>query len=349
MATDSPTMETFIPPYPPSWVNRLIEWIDASPGPAWAYYGAAVVVLGVILKVGQWTGEGAVAASRNDPIVFAFYPVYFVALMHYLDRQARSALEAFRPALGADEAEVSRIRYELTSVPARGAWIAAALAIPLGLAFIVPAEVDPLSPKVLPFEVLAVIFTTLTIAAFFVLGYHTIRQLRNVSRLHTEARSINLLQPQPTYAFSRLTARTAIGVVAFLYIDFLVNPPANAAVALPYFAFTGGGLLLMGAAFIVPLLGMHRRLASEKVRLETEASQAIETVYRELQRQAGSQSFKNVDDLDKALSSLLRMRDVIGRLSTWPWQPETLRGMLAAVVLPIAIWLIQFGLQRILG
>ena len=101
----TPDVPAFVPPYPPSWVNRLFHWIDRRPGPAWGYYGLAVVVSGAMLVLAQWLG-GEAAASTFGPnaLVFAFYPVYFVALTHYLDRQARSALEAFRPALGADEA-----------------------------------------------------------------------------------------------------------------------------------------------------------------------------------------------------------------------------------------------------
>jgi hypothetical protein len=339
----------FLAAYPPSWVNRLIAWIERQPGPAWVYYVAAVVLLGALLKGVQWFDpESAAATFGGDPIVFSFYPVYFVALMHYLDGQARAALEAFRPALGADPAEVTRTRYELTTVPARGAWIATALGVPLGFAFIVPSESKPLSPRVLPFEALAIIFTILTVAAFFVLAYHTLRQLRRVSRLHAEATSINLLQPQPTYAFSRLTARTAIGVVVFLYVDFLVNPPTPG-VVLPYITFIAVATLLMAAAFLLPLLGMHRRLQDEKARLIAEVNQAVETVYRRLLGQAGARPSKDVNELDKVLSGLLRMRDIITRLSTWPWQPETLRGVIAAVGLPIAIWLIQFGLGKLLG
>ncbi len=345
----SPDTAAFTPPYPPSWVNRLIEWVERLPGPAWAYYAAAVILSGALLKGAQWIGpEAAAATFGGDPIVFSFYPIYFIALMHYLDGQANAALQAFLPALGGSPAEVARIRYELTTIPARGAWIATTLAIPLGFAFILPDESEPLSSSVLPFEAMAIVFTWFTVAGALVLIYHTVRQLRRVSRLHAEARSINLLQPQPTYAFSRLTARTAIGVVLFLYLDFLVNPP-SAGVMLPYVTFTGVGLLLVAAAFLLPLLGMHQRLQNEKARLATEVNQAVETIYHSLLGRARTTSLKDVDALDKALSGLLRMRDVILRLSTWPWQPETLRGLMAAVGLPIVIWLIQYGLQKFLG
>jgi hypothetical protein len=193
-----------------------------------------------------------------------------------------------------------------------------------------------------------VFYTFLTVASFFILAFHTIRQLRRVSQLHAAARAINLLQPGPTYAFSRLTSRTAIGVLAFLYFDFLVNPPTEG-VWLPYFTFTGVALVLMAAAFLLPLLGMHRRLSSEKARLEGEVNQGMESVYRDLQQRVRSKSYAQVDSLEKALSGFVRMREVIAKLSTWPWQPETLRGVLAAVGLPIIIWLVQFGLQRLLG
>ena len=155
---------------------------------------------------------------------------------------------------------------------------------------------------------MAIVFTMFTVATFFVLAYHTVRQLRLVSQLHAEAKSINVLQPQPSYAFSRLTSRTAVGVLVFIYFDFLVNPPTPG-VVLPYITFTAVAVLLMAAAFVLPLLGMHDRLTHEKARLEAEVNEAVELTYREMQRQVRSKSYGHVDELEKALSGLLRMRE----------------------------------------
>jgi hypothetical protein len=137
-------------------------------------------------------------------------------------------------------------------------------------------------------------------------------------------------------------------VLVFLYFDFLVNPPAPGA-SLPYFVLVGVTAAVEGAAFLLPLLGMHQRLTSEKARLLTEVNEAIEIAYHGLRREVHSNSLSRVDELDKALSGLFRMREAVGHLSTWPWQPETLRGIVAALILPVVIWLIQFGLQRLLG
>lgn len=338
-----------MPPYSPSWLNRLIAWIERQPGPAWIYYAAGVLVMAFVLALGELiTGETPRTTSGTGALVYALYPVYFVALVHYLDGQASLALQRFRPALSVSDGEYAALKYRMTTVPAPGAWLATILAIPLGLVFALGTETEPFSPARLPLLALAVAFTIFTVACFLILGFHTVRQLRQVSELHRAATMINMLQPRPTYAFSRLTSRTAIGVLAFLYLDFLVNRPSPG-IALPYFTFTGAALVLMAVAFVLPLLGMHQRLAAEKARLAEAVNQEMEIVYRQLQEQVRSNAYGRADQLEKALSGVLRMRDVIARLSTWPWQPETLRGLLAAVGLPIVIWLIQFVLQRMLG
>jgi hypothetical protein len=337
-----------VPPYTPSWVNRLIDWIDRRPGPAWAYYMGAVVLAGISLQAAARLAGDAPSGALAEAVVFSFYPVYLVALMHHLDRQAKSALERFRPALDIGDAEYAQVEYQLTRVPARGAWIALVLAIPLGFMFIWAGETGPRSAQEIPAIVVGVALTVFTVAAFLVLAYHTVRQLRMVSLLHADARTVNLFQPRPTYAFSHLTSQTALGVVAFLYFDFLVNPPTPGT-SLPYFVLAALSLALMSAAFLLPLLGMHQRLVREKARLEAEVNEGVELAYRGLQGQVRSKSYEHVDSLEKSLSGFLRMREIVGRLSTWPWQPETLRGMLATVGLPVAIWLIQLLLSRWLG
>jgi hypothetical protein len=336
----------FVPPYPPSWVDRLADWVDGLPGWAWVYYAASVLVLAALSGLAQWLAH----PDTFDPraLAFALYPAYMVGLTHYLDRQATLALEAFRPALKIGEADYARLRYELTTVPASGAWIASALGIPATYLFVVAPQAADFPLRAMPEQVLAVLMTLFTAATFLVLILHTIRQLRKVSELHAAAAHLNLLQPRPTYAFSRLTSRSAIGVLAFLYFDFLINPPAPGT-ALPYLVLLVAALTVEAGAFVLPLLGMHQRLAREKARLESEVNEAIEIAYRELREQVHAKTLSHVDELDKALSGLFRMREAAAKLSTWPWQPETLRGMLAAVGLPIVIWLIQFGLQRILG
>ena len=51
------------------------------------------------------------------------------------------------------------------------------------------------------------------------------------------------------------------------------------------------------------------------------------------------------DALNKTLSSVLQQRDVLARLPTWPWSTTTLRAFVSAILLPLAL----FVVQRVLG
>ena len=67
-----------------------------------------------------------------------------------------------------------------------------------------------------------------------------------------------------------------------------------------------------------------------------------------LQRRMDSLRLSGADDLNKTLSSLEIERAALQRIPTWPWEPGTIRGLAAALLLPIVIWLIQFVLERML-
>lgn len=169
---------TFVPPYPPSWLDRLIDRIGRVPGPAWWPYAASILLLVGLLGLTQRLAD----PGSFDPgaLVFAIYPAYIVALTRYLDHQAASALEAFRPAMRVGDAEFERIRYELTTLPAAPAWIASALAIPATYLFIVAPGAMDFSAQAIPGEALALLLTAFTSTAFLVLILHTVRDRKSV-------------------------------------------------------------------------------------------------------------------------------------------------------------------------
>src|SRR5688500_1726201 len=94
------------PPYSPSWLNRLLDWIDARPGPAWPYFLAGVILSGLLFTLAIWMIDGlTVGTIDTEALLFSIYPIYFIALMHYLDGEAKSALANFRPVLQVSEVE----------------------------------------------------------------------------------------------------------------------------------------------------------------------------------------------------------------------------------------------------
>src|SRR3972149_4887470 len=120
----------FVPPYPPSWFDRLTGGVDRLPGPAWAFY----LVLGIGVSIAgsaiEWI-EGAYPAGTINPLhVWTLGNfAYLLAVMHYLDKSAASAIATFRPILAPaetggqpsleDEAAFDRLSYQLTTLPPR--------------------------------------------------------------------------------------------------------------------------------------------------------------------------------------------------------------------------------------
>jgi hypothetical protein len=283
-----------------------------------------------------------------EPFIYTVYPIYFVALMHFLDGEARAALARFRPLLQVNDVDYARIEFELTTVPNRHAWIATALALFPALLISLNSEVDGLSrPGYFVGLSYMVVFTFFSVASALILIHHTIRQLRFVSHILAAAPTLNLFQVGPAYAFSRLTARTGIGLLLFAYFNFLLNPPTPAAPLTIVHIFTSAIVVVAIAAFVLPLLGLHQRLVQEKSRLESEVNRSVETIHHELQERVASRNFAGTDDLNTTLSSLLSLRQVIAKLPTWPWQAETLRAFVSALLVPILIWVITRILEQI--
>ncbi len=336
-------------PYRPSWLNLLIRLVDRLPGPAWLYYSAASILFGTIILLTDWyTGEVATGKFSLPDFVYGFYPVYFVALMYYLDKQARIALRRFRPLLQLDEEELTKLEYKFTVVPALAGWIALVIAIPLAFLDVITSfQFGEGQIKGLIGLIMVSAISAITAAAFLLFSYHTLRQLGLVSKIHASAAEPNLFQSQPLYAFSELTARTGMGIIIFISMMILQDPlDPNQPV---YFIFTIALLLVAVAAFILPLLGMHGRLVQEKARLEGAINRDLDALYKQYHNRLQNNDTTGLDELNKTLNSVLSFRGIITKLPTWPWQADTLRGFFSTLMLPVLIYILSRTIGRFLS
>jgi hypothetical protein len=60
-------------------------------------------------------------------------------------------------------------------------------------------------------------------------------------------------------------------------------------------------------------------------------------------------NLEGIDDLKKLIAALEIEEEALNNVSTWPWQPETVRYLMTALLLPLVLWLAQFFLQRVLA
>lgn len=333
------------PPNPPSWIDRLIGWIDRLPLPAWLFYVLCTLALAVLITVVLWI-DASVPAGEYGSIqgIFPPFVFYFLALYHYLTRAGSRALEAFRPLIAADEAEFARFEYELATLPRRLGWLSIVIAIVTLPNFFVSGQAfgDRLPNTALPYVVAAPAAAFFG-ATIFCLIIRSIRQLRMVHRLHTEATDINLLELEPAHAFSGLTARTGIGLILLLALGYVYTAPR-------FFSdWLVGAYLLLGSPaiviFAVPVMGMRDRLIEEKKRVLRETVDLLQSTSDELERKVRGGDYQDLQGMETAIKALMRKREMVEKISTWPWDTATIRGFGSTLLLPILLWLVT----RLLG
>ncbi|MGH2538709.1 MAG: hypothetical protein ACRDHL_15070 [Candidatus Promineifilaceae bacterium] len=188
----------------------------------------------------------------------------------------------------------------------------------------------------------------LVVAAFYPFYFLTLTYYLN----EVAHRSLEAFRPaveidESEYArlrFELTTALARLGLVAIvpgvaLALALIATDPSDSGIAGSTITAVFMGLL--GTACIVlPLSGMHRRLSAEKERLLAEANQHLEEMIADLRQPVRSRSLEKMDDVNKAMASLILEREVLDKISTWPWEPGTLRGFISALGLPIVLYLI---------
>lgn len=331
--------------YAMSWVDRLQVQVERLPWSPWLTYAAAYLLVVGAMTVLKWI-DGAYPAGT----IFAFHLVLFgtgvagLALMHHLDRVAGGALETIRPALDLDDAQVSAMRRRLTVMPASGAAVAATL----GVGFAVFQRVAIMAPHLAPFRYathggLVYLETVLTLGLdWAVIGtfvYHGVRQLHLIDRLHRRHAVIDLFAAGPLYAFSHFAARNAVGVAGIGFAWIATYPRDVGASATQLMIGTVVVVMLLAAVtFLWPLWGAHVRLVREREERVLATHAKIRTVAKRLHGDVDGGDFASMDGLSKAMAGLAAELALLEKASTWPWQSSTLRGLMTAILVPLAVW-----------
>jgi hypothetical protein len=341
---------TFERPYPPGWLDRLTDWVDRMPGPNFLYclglllfqFGYATALLWLTRRL----PVGSIDFGRLFTVVVAPYLIW---TRFYLDRVAAAGMDVFRPMLAVNDAEFLRLRYELTTLPARTARIVTLVTVPV---FFVNSLLLPDSEArqygssseaalivMGPIWLFAVAVVTVSMA-------QAIHQLRMVERIYDRVGTIHLLRAKPLHAFSQLTARIGMSFLLLAYYVAAVRPDAvsnSPALEALLVAMVPTAL----ACFVLPLRGMHRRLAAEKDRALTQVASRLEAVFMRLHERVDQEVLADADKLNHQITSLSAEREALARVSTWPWELATLTGFLTTLVLPALLWGIQHVLARV--
>jgi len=338
------------PLYPPSFVDRLMGFVQRLPIPYPLTYFLLFLFDSALVHVFAWV-DGWLPAYQFSRFALMF-PMWLwgpLAIMTYLNSVSLEALANFRPLIDIPDDTMRRLQYEFTTMPARAVLLSSVLWTIVYVVFTVLA---------LDSMYAAYGFGRLAEAAnvvrgwisFFIgsaLYYHTIRQLRLVNRTVRMVKQFDLFQLEPVYAFSALTSRTAVSWVILISLTLLTAPIQAAPV--PTFALLVAQLVLAIAAFVLPLRIVNSRLVAEKRRLLAELDQRVKGTLASLHRCFDDNTLAEVGQLNSAIAGLNAERDILIKIPTWPWRAGMLTGFLSIVVLPIMLFVLQLVFARWFG
>jgi hypothetical protein len=177
--------------------------------------------------------------------------------------------------------------------------------------------------------------------------YHTWHQLRIVNQIYRQHTRVDLFNQQPLYAFSDLSARTALGLLIISFGWSLAAPELlSAPLTIMYVV---GFNIICALTFVLPLVGIHNLLKQHKdARLAAIGAQ-FQSVSVLLHHRVDTRQVADMDNLNKTLLALELERKVVQRTPIWPWNPEAPRLIIGLLLLPIVLWLLQTFLERLLS
>jgi len=344
----APRPAPFAPPYPPGWFDKVIFLVDRLPGSYLVWYGAFALASFALVSLARLvSGLPPFAGDLPGRALASFMLAFPAFLMHYLNRAAAGAFSDFEPALRAPE-EAGVLRYRLATTPAVPSLLFSLGGAAFGVLFVVASpEIKSYTDAVFGTLWTAILFGAL---AWFINSHFTYRvvfQVSQVSRIYDRHARVRLSALGPHFALSRFTRRAAIASI-FVLTGYLIGFASVGSQALTPLIILPN-LLLAASVFVLPLLGAHRRLEAERERSQRATAQLMESALVRLHQDVERGQYRSAPAVKDAVTALDIELSRLARIPTWPWNPGTPRGVAAAVLLPVFIWLIQFGLQRLLG
>lgn len=347
----------FFHPYKSSWFNKMMGFINIQKVPAWFFISIITFMAFIIAVV-----INALGSQKNpfqfSPVVYLTFVqiAYTLSLINLLDQRARKALVEFKPVLNSKAEDYSLIEKRLTVLPAKIVNL-----IMIGTIsffsiwwFLMYRFGDSMSPES-EFAQYANEFTKNAVGIYFfvVFGflwlinfifiYHTFYQLKAINFIYTKCSRVNIFQKQEIYAFSKVSATNAIGLILLSPL-WIIFEGSSASMAINI-AFSAIAVVI----FLWPLRGVHNIMKKQKESLIKETSLEKEKIIKSILSFSKDDQFGSIKETENTLSALVKTESEIEKISTWPWQLETIRQIIGALLFPIVIWFIQFFLNRLLN
>jgi hypothetical protein len=176
------------------------------------------------------------------------------------------------------------------------------------------------------------------------------RVLMQAVKLHKlyQGVEVNIFNTTPLYALSRYASQSTVTLLVLNYTLIFISLPQF------FFTFVGIGtsiLLFVPSLilFFAPLRSVNQRMRQEKDRLLAELGEDLDEVYASTHQAVRRKDYARLDKMGTGASILKDGWEIVRKISTWPWEPESVRNLLIPLLFPVIIFLIQRYLGGLLG
>jgi len=341
-----------LPRWKLSWVDQLQAALGRAPFPWWLPLCILPIVLISLESYLLVREAGPQALAWPIPlaltVIYAIFPFYVFGFLYFVDERARIAIQRLRPLLE-KEWELDSLSFTLSNMPFRPTILASLAGFGYFLALRSVAE-QFTGDIVLSGTTQVTRWVRLSEGALLytligVITYHTIRQLIIINRIYSRHVHIDLLNQTPLYELARIPVYTALSLVIPISLILMALPrvpsdPVSISLLMSTLTFTT-------VIVIAPIYRVHLVLDDEKVKRQNLNSNLTDDLLARFRKEVASNAYEGASGIRTSLEILKLERDIIHSAPTWPWPAGSMRTVVAALLFPTAIWLIQQILQSI--
>lgn len=336
-------------PYQPNFIQAFFNWLDRLPLPSWLSLLLLFPLVGIVQHLVAYSkGMLALGEFNFDLGTAGYWLIGGPLLGIYVLKGSAQAWEEFHPLLNISDQEFARLRYEYFTIPNWKGTIFFLIGVIAG-AFNGFSDMAVAPAVDYAFAELRIGIWITGSAFSLVFVYQIFRQLRIIKKLYNMAENVDIFNQQPLFGFPKYTATLGVMIFFYSYLAPIVLDPTAFASQVSY-VLTGSFAPLVFLMFYLPLDGMHKRLVHDKEALLRDTSSRLSQISNEIYKTAfEDKDFSGISGWTAVRNVLLDEKKRIEELSTWPWRPGTLRGLLSAIFFPVVLSIIRDTLTGLLG
>jgi len=279
-------------------------------------------------------------SSLEPPAILA----YALLIHRLLDIYGRRAVQALRPVISVDDAAFARLVARMSATIMRYQWVA--MVVSSALSVVVLAKWEDWSDG---FRWTALAASVTSLAEYAVLGsaiYLVVARNRFFTQLFKQPLKLNVFDPAPVRPMGRWGLSVSTAIMGGITISVLLVGGTQDLLSvehLPaYLVATSAAIL----AFFASLFSAHRVLVQAKEKELSAIRGKLSDMYGELWRSSEGRGLSSLDRLDSTndangIATWLGYERRIADAQEWPYTANTLSGLLATVLFPIAVTVIQ--------